>query len=95
MNFDLIQIERTGYTVTDLLADVGGLQGILISGIAIIMNILNGNYLEEFLAQKLFKSQKVPLQTTSKCQNIKNFIVGLLPCLIYCLGKKKKQRVLE
>ena len=41
MNFDMNIIQRTGYTVIDLLSDVGGLQGILISGMTLLLNIWN------------------------------------------------------
>ena len=43
MNLDQIVIERSGYTLLDLLSDVGGLQGILISGISLILSIFNHN----------------------------------------------------
>ena len=43
MNLDQIVIERSGYTLLDLLSDVGGLQGILISGISLILSISNHN----------------------------------------------------
>ena len=57
MNFDQILIERTGYTFTDLLSDIGGLQGILISIISVALNtILNRNHLDDFLVSKLFRS---------------------------------------
>ena len=43
MSLDQTLIERTGYTILDILSDVGGLQGILISGISFILGILNHN----------------------------------------------------
>lgn len=55
MNMDLGLIERTGYTVLDILSDVGGLQGILISGISLIISALNYNYLDNYLVSNLFK----------------------------------------
>ena len=55
MNFDMVFISRSGYTILDILADVGGLQGILISGIALLLNIWNFNYLDNYLVSKLFK----------------------------------------
>ena len=55
LNPDLTVIERTGYTITDLLSDIGGLQGILLSAIAIVLGILNSNHLENYLASKLYK----------------------------------------
>ena len=43
MNFDLTIIERDGYTILDVLSDVGGLQGILISAISVTLSIINHN----------------------------------------------------
>ena len=58
MNFDLTQVQRTGYTVLDLLSDIGGLQGILSSGITVILSIWNHNYLDSYLISNLFKTSK-------------------------------------
>ena len=41
MNFDMTLIERDGYTILELLADVGGFQGFLTSAISLFMGILN------------------------------------------------------
>ena len=50
MNMDLNIIQRSGYTVLDILSDVGGLQGILISGISLFLGAWNYNNLENYLA---------------------------------------------
>ena len=55
MSHDLIQISRSAYTLLDLLADVGGLTSILISGAASLLNVWNFNYLDNYLVSKLFK----------------------------------------
>ena len=49
MNLDQILIERTGYTILDILSDVGGILGIFVSGISFILSILNYNYLDNYL----------------------------------------------
>ena len=77
-------IEGSGYTVLDVLSDVGGLQGILISGISFILSIFNYNYLENYLVYKLFKSKAVSLMTTQS-EMIKEFylsncLLGKLAC---------------
>ena len=64
MNLDMNLVERSGYTVLDILSDVGGLQGILISAISFILSIFNYNYLENYLVSKLFKSKAVSLMAT-------------------------------
>ena len=55
MSMDLTRIERTGYTIIDILSDVGGLMGILFSGITILLEIINYDHLNYFLISKLFK----------------------------------------
>ena len=65
----------------DILSDVGGLQGILLSGIGFILSIFNFNYLENYLVHKLFKSKAVPLMTT-QTEMIKEC------CLSSCLFSK-------
>ena len=52
---DLTLIQRNGYTLLDILSDVGGLQGILISGITFTISFLNYNDLDNHLVSKLFK----------------------------------------
>ena len=64
MNLDINLVERSGYTVLDILSDIGGLLGILISGSSFILSIFNFNYLENYLVYKLFKSKSVSLMTT-------------------------------
>ena len=58
MDMDLAVIERTGYTILDILSDIGGLQGILISGISFFLGILNHNYLDNYLVTKLYSDEK-------------------------------------
>ena len=81
-------IERSGYTVLDILSDAGGLQGILISGISLILSIFNNNYLENYLVNKLFKSKAVSLMTTQS-EMIKEFYLSncLLSKLACCCTK--------
>ena len=52
---DKVLIERNGITIADVLADVGGLQSFLISGIQLLLGILNYNQLNSYLVSKLFK----------------------------------------
>ena len=78
----------------DVLSDVGGLQGILISAISVILSIINHNYLENYLVSKLFKSGAVSL-ADSQIQNIKEFCLGLLPDKLVCCAKRRKQIAME
>lgn len=61
MSLDQTLIERTGYTVLDILSDVGGLQGIFVSVIFLFLSVLNHNDLDNYLVSKLFKSETVSM----------------------------------
>ena len=78
ISMDQTLIQRNGYTMLDVLSDVGGLLGILISGISFILSISNHNNLNNYLVSKLFKSNSVVL-TASQTDSIKEY------CLIKCL----------
>ena len=56
MNLDLVVIQRSGYTILDILSDVGGLQGILISIISLFLSTWNYNQLNSYLVSRLYKS---------------------------------------
>ena len=56
MSMDLTLIVRDGYTVLDLLSDIGGLQGILNAGFSVILIFFNYKYLDSYLATKLYKT---------------------------------------
>mmetsp|Transcript_32870 Transcript_32870/g.43341 ORF Transcript_32870/g.43341 Transcript_32870/m.43341 type:complete len:87 (+) Transcript_32870:130-390(+) len=51
---DLIVVERSFDTVLDLLSDIGGLESILLSTASLILNVLNKDFLDNFLISKLF-----------------------------------------
>ena len=97
MNMDQTLIERNGYTILDLLSDVGGLQGILTSGIYIILGILNHNHLSNYLVSRLFKSSETHRHlTTSSTESMKNFCLSkCLPRKLACCSRERKQRVME
>ena len=52
---NLTLLQRDGYTIIDILSDVGGIQGILLSGITLFLSVWNYNQLEDYLATKLYK----------------------------------------
>ena len=58
MNLDLLEVQRSGYTILDVLADVGGLDGILVQFSSLVISILNFNTLESYLVSKLYKQQR-------------------------------------
>ena len=55
VNFDQRVVERDVYTFLDLLSDIGGLQGILISGISLALAFWNFNQFDNFMVSRLFK----------------------------------------
>ena len=63
---NLKMIARDGYTILDFLSDIGGILGLLISGITYILVSWNYNYFENFLVTRLFKLQRVDLDEEEK-----------------------------
>ena len=68
MSMDLTLIERTGYTIIDVLSDVGGLMGIIFSAITVLIEIINYDHLNYFLISKLFKVSH-PVDSKNKQKN--------------------------
>ena len=54
-NLNLTVIERTGYTILDVLSDIGGILSVLISGFAIPLSFWNHNYFDYALVALFFK----------------------------------------
>ena len=50
LSSDLNFVERYGYTILDFLSDVGGISGLLFSGVSSLLGILNANFFDNFLA---------------------------------------------
>ena len=81
-NLSLVKISRDGYTFLDWISDIGGIQGILISTIAIFMGIWNYNSLDNFLSTKLYQ-----IKAQSSTENLrfsaltgmKDYLCDLLP----------------
>ena len=56
MDLNLTVITRDGYQMLDVFSDVGGLRVALLAGISVLLNVWNHNYLDSYMASKLFKS---------------------------------------
>ena len=96
MSLDQTLIERTGYTVVDILSDVGGLQGILISVLSLLLSILNHSQLESYLASKLFKSDHIFLTPLARMENLKLYCIKkILPHRLACYHQQQKQAALD
>ena len=46
----------------DWISDIGGMQGMLISGAALILAIWNHNHLENYLVSKLYRLSSTPFE---------------------------------
>lgn len=55
MNLNQVVIARDGYTLLDFISDIGGMQGMLISGAAMLLAIWNYHYAENLLVSKLYR----------------------------------------
>ena len=62
VNPNLRVVARDMYTFLDLLSDIGGMQGILISGMAYALAFWNFNQFDNFMVSRLFKLQKPPAE---------------------------------
>ena len=54
MSLSLNQVERNVYTMFDMLSDIGGLSGILVSAFAIMASIWNYLAYDNYLVSRLF-----------------------------------------
>ena len=61
-DLDLHVISREGYTLLDFFADLGGMQGLMLTFFGLILNIWNYNYLEDFMVTRLFRLEKNSVQ---------------------------------
>ena len=54
-DLDLTVIQRIGYTIPDLLSDIGGIEALTFSLFSIILRFWNYNNLDNHLISKFFK----------------------------------------
>ena len=50
MNRDLMTLSRTGYTPLDVLSDIGGMQSMIMSMMALFVGIWNHSHFDNFMA---------------------------------------------
>ena len=55
MNLNQTVVTRNGYTILDVLSDMGGFQRVLFSFFALVSSILNFSHFDSYLASKLYK----------------------------------------
>ena len=56
-------VERYGYTILDYLSDIGGISGLVFSGVSSLLAILNANFFDNFMVSKLFKFRDTSEET--------------------------------
>ena len=84
MSLDLLVVARNGYTVLDILSDVGGIESILITGIGLLISIWNYKHFDSYMVSHLYQlSFKEPF-TPTKISNIKLFCIDILPRWAVC-----------
>ena len=103
VNANLTLIQRSGYHIIDLLSDVGGLQGLLISAISVFLSVWNYKNLENYLAVKLFKFENIDSveldsakAVPSQVQTLKLFCMDkVLPSKLVCCRRDVRQSAME
>ena len=55
MSFDIIEISRNSYKIVDLLSDIGGMNGILLSVALLFLSIWNFNNFDNTIVSRLYK----------------------------------------
>ena len=102
MNLDQKTLARTGYNVLDVLSDVGGIQGILMSGFGIILSIFNYNNFENYLASRIYIVQRSATGNVSEIKptrflNFYEWLYDLIPRFLRCncCNKTKKMQEME
>ena len=60
MNLDMRVIARDGYNSLDFISDVGGMQGMLMSFAAFILGIMNYNYFDNHIVERMFRMKPPP-----------------------------------
>ena len=103
MNLDLKFVSREGYTILDLISDIGGIQGIMLSFLAYVLSIFNYNLLENYMVSKLFTSEsdgqektqeKLDRMKGQRCQSLKEYFANLAQVICgrpKCCGKLSKR----
>ena len=85
MDLTLTQVSRDGYTYLDWISDIGGIQGILISTMAIVLSLWNYNNLDNFMASKLYRFKNLYKRNENEtlksgiCTGVKDYLCDTLP----------------
>ena len=55
MNFDIVEISRDSYKIFDFVSDIGGMNGVLMSGSLFLLSITNFNRFDNIMVSRLYK----------------------------------------
>ena len=99
---DLIHYERTGYTLLDLLSDIGGIQGLAYSFLSMTVGLFSNGIVNEYLVYQLYnlhpkdsqKSQAMSSEVTFSrpcCRGFKLSLISLFSC---CCRFNRKEKAL-
>ena len=58
MNLDVVHIRRQNYDILQLLSDIGGIQGLLVSGFAFLVSIWNYKMFDNNMVCRLYKLER-------------------------------------
>ena len=88
---DKIVVERKIYTVLDLLSDIGGIQGLVTSFLAIIITLLNADSFEEHLIGQLY-TYKTTKSKPSVTHRQENYFTKLSLYGFKCINSRRRSQ---
>ena len=97
VNLDQTVVSRSGYTFLDVLSDVGGLESIIISFMAIFLSIINFNNLDNHMVTHLFQlssksPEKVDNFSLKDVNGIKEYIQNTFCSKIFFCCKRNRRQ---
>ena len=100
VNLDLEVLSRSGYTFIDVLSDIGGIQGLLITTIAIFLSFLNYKHFDTYMASQLFKlriaeGRSAENISPTRFLNLYEYVVDLIPSCLLCCRKTRRWRGID
>lgn len=93
-------VARDGYTILDILSDVGGIESILITGIGLALQLWNYKHFDSHMVSQLYKRPDAAANGQSgfkptKCGNIKLFCIDHLPRKVTCCRLNEREKAME
>lgn len=99
MNSDLTVVQRSGYTILDVLSDIGGFLGFLTASINFLLSILNYQHLDNYLVTRLFTAKagsSLAQFEFHSWDNLKYFCIdNILPAKLVCCSKTRKEEAIQ